>query len=132
MTFCIIAALLASFAEKPPQKQIRLLEERLRQFPPAAVAQNFANLSHDHVLWLNEVAAVIPEYRRKHHARHLKEAIDLETCWECLYGAKSDLNEARRMVETGRIKGSTFGFYRPGLEEVLQSAERYIDSLEIR
>jgi hypothetical protein len=132
VTLCLVAALLASYPEQPAEKQIRLLEQRLRQFPPKAVAENFVNLSHNHVRWLNEVATVIPVHQRHHHAGHLKEAIDLETCWECLYGAESDLMDARRMVETGQIKGSTFGFYRPGLTEVLHSAERYLDSLEMR
>jgi hypothetical protein len=125
VTISLALALLACIPETDAQKQVRELEARLRQFPPAeAIANNLA-LSEKHYCWLVRTGLAIPSHRRNGHAAHLADA-------KRLYDAWSYLDQASRNLKDAKCPPMGGGSYNPfrTVESMLFMSERGIELLE--
>jgi hypothetical protein len=124
VAFPLALALLACVPESETQKQVRVLEERLRPFPAEDVIAFNLEICNQHVSWMKNADCAIPSHHKHRYAAWLTEAERLQDTWNCLSRARIFLKEARRVAEENppRIQ------HGPSVFRVTQ---RYIDHLEL-
>jgi hypothetical protein len=110
------------------REQVRRVEERMRQFPPAEVAANFFAMSAEHYSWVQKTGAVIPTHRREAYTAHLADAERLYDAWSYLDAATRLLEEARCLAVGRRMP--IHSFLVETVESKLACARKCVNRLE--
>jgi hypothetical protein len=132
MVFSLMFALFTSFPETEPQKQIRGLERRLHQFPPADVVRDNLELSMCYLSWLQRANAIAPVHQRDAMTTRIAEARHLYGVWSSLNRATTQLGEVKMLVALGRKdnRSPSNRYWPQTVEKLLSLAEMWIDGLE--